>query len=575
MPESILSGQTMVRQSGRHLLAHAESKLSPDVFSHPIWVRFGRIEMPASPRMIDRLQSSSITLGEHDPSGACQVLLICAVYLSNAGCFDKALTAIQQAMGLAKRNGLVKEAIWATWGASAICVQQGNSRGAASHLEDLQDILVQQNEWVLADFVEVIKQPLDQFITASKSGENGTLFDELSDDLLAFTIDWLQHWGAPKNGIVSNFDHFSRHLSSNQSIIHSAKSWQIFWSVFLFLVKRFLKPSWAEYNDNSPPNNNPSPVSISTTLPKHETNFDGDIKNNTDSSQFSVTSSHTSNSEIPKATKTSRNRKSGSKNKKGGIKKSIVINVFAQMLGPFNLIIQDSHLKLPHSRGLSIFKYLSLHHKQDTPREVLMDIFWPEATPASARNSLNVTLYGLRQSLHSVTELEVIRFEDGAYGLASEMELWLDVEEFEHCVNQGLRLEEQNQLTKAVTEYEIAVNLYRGDFLADTPYEGWTVFERERLRIAYLDTLDHLSQIYFGQERYAACTNLCQLILNRDLCREDAHCRLMRCYSRLGQGPLALRQYQICVEALKSELEVDPAPEMSQLYEQIRRHEPV
>ncbi len=103
-----------------------------------------------------------------------------------------------------------------------------------------------------------------------------------------------------------------------------------------------------------------------------------------------------------------------------------------------------------------------------------------------------------------------------------------------------------------MTEYEIAINLYRGDFLSDTPYDSWTVLDRERLRISYLETLDHLSQIYFSQERYSACAPLCQLILSRDLCREDAHCRLMQCYSRLGQGPLALRQYQICVEALRS-----------------------
>jgi DNA-binding SARP family transcriptional activator len=153
------------------------------------------------------------------------------------------------------------------------------------------------------------------------------------------------------------------------------------------------------------------------------------------------------------------------------------------------------------------------------------------------------------------------------------MELWLDVEEFEHCVEQGQRLESQLQITEAIAEYEIAINLYRGDFLAENPYEGWTVLERERLRITYLDTLDHLSQIYFDQERYGLCVTLCQLILNRDLCREDAHCRLMRCYSRLGQGPLALRQYQICAEALQTELEVVPAPETTEIYERIHRHE--
>jgi two-component SAPR family response regulator len=167
----------------------------------------------------------------------------------------------------------------------------------------------------------------------------------------------------------------------------------------------------------------------------------------------------------------------------------------------------------------------------------------------------------------------MVCYEDGAYGLTSNLEVWLDVEEFDRCIKEGQRQETWHQLTAAVAEYEIAVNLYRGDLLAETPYEEWIVLERERLRIAYLDMLDRVSQIYFRQERYTACISACQLILTRDMCREDAHCRLMQCYSRLGQTPLALRQYQICVDALRAELEVDPACETTKLYENIRRRE--
>jgi DNA-binding SARP family transcriptional activator len=49
----------------------------------------------------------------------------------------------------------------------------------------------------------------------------------------------------------------------------------------------------------------------------------------------------------------------------------------------------------------------------------------------------------------------------------------------------------------------------------------------------------------------------------------------MRCYSRQGQQHLALRQYQICVEALRLELDVAPAPATTQLVEQIRQHKRV
>jgi DNA-binding SARP family transcriptional activator len=63
---------------------------------------------------------------------------------------------------------------------------------------------------------------------------------------------------------------------------------------------------------------------------------------------------------------------------------------------------------------------------------------------------------------------------------------------------------------------------------------------------------------------------LCQLILNRDSCREDTHRQLIRCYSRQGQRHLALRQFQFCQDALNNELDIDPEPATIQLIERIR-----
>jgi DNA-binding SARP family transcriptional activator len=245
------------------------------------------------------------------------------------------------------------------------------------------------------------------------------------------------------------------------------------------------------------------------------------------------------------------------------------------MLGAFSVSIGDLAVKLPASRGLSMFKYLLLHHKQKVPREVFMDTFWPDVEPETARNNLNVAIHSLRKALRAAVFLPVILFEDGAYGLEPNLQVWLDVEEFERCAKAGQQFESRDQLRAAVAEYETAVSLYQGDFLEQNPYDEWTVMDRERLRVAYLDTLDRLSQIYFNQGRYAACITVCQLILSRDLCREDAHCLLMRCYSRQRQPHLALYQYQVCVEALRGELQVDPAPETTQLYNRIRRRESV
>ena len=252
-----------------------------------------------------------------------------------------------------------------------------------------------------------------------------------------------------------------------------------------------------------------------------------------------------------------------------------MIPVAVQMLGEFALVIGDKPVKLPSSRGLSLLKYLLLHHERNNTRDILMDTFWPDAGSVTARNSLNVAMHSLRKSLHDVVPYPMIKFEDGTYGLESNLQIWLDVDEFQKCVKAGQQYEARDKLAEAVAEHETAVSLYQGDLLEQNPYEEWTVLERERLRIIYLETLDRLSQIYFSQDRYTACRTVCQLILVRDRCREDAHCLLMRCYSRQGQNNLALRQYQICVEALLGELQVEPASETTQLYNRIRRREQV
>jgi DNA-binding SARP family transcriptional activator len=229
----------------------------------------------------------------------------------------------------------------------------------------------------------------------------------------------------------------------------------------------------------------------------------------------------------------------------------------------------------PSGRGRSLFKYLLVHRDLWPQREALMEVFWPEASPAAARNSLNVAVHGLRRALRAAADVPVVVLRDGAYRLAEDLTLWVDVDEFERHAGAGRRLEAAGGHAGAVAEYELAASLYGGDLLADDPYEDWPVLARERLRLAHLDVLDRLSRLHFDQGRYGASASLCLDLLERDACREDAHRRLIRCYSRQGHAHLALRQYRACAATLRAELGVDPAPSTVRLHEAIRRHQPV
>jgi DNA-binding SARP family transcriptional activator len=246
------------------------------------------------------------------------------------------------------------------------------------------------------------------------------------------------------------------------------------------------------------------------------------------------------------------------------------------LLGPLCVAVDDVPVgDWPSARCRSLFGYLLTHREPWPSREVLMEVFWPESSPEASRNSLNVAIHGLRRTLRTVTDQRVVVHGGGTYGIHPDLQLWLDVEEFESRVEHGRRREEAGDAGRATREYEYADGLYRGDFLADDLYEEWAALTRDRLRLAHLDALSNLSNLHFSAGRYAACAALCQRITECDPCREDAHRRLMRCYSRQGQSHLALMQYRACAEALAAELGVDADPATTGLHDQIRRHEPV
>jgi DNA-binding SARP family transcriptional activator len=251
---------------------------------------------------------------------------------------------------------------------------------------------------------------------------------------------------------------------------------------------------------------------------------------------------------------------------------TLAVHLLGQLRVSLNGVVVDDW---PNGRGRSLFKYLLTHRDPWPQREVLMEVFWPSSPPAAARNSLNVAVHGLRRALRAATDVPVIVLHDGTYRLAPDVRLWLDVEEFERHVQGGHRLETASEQAGAIAEYKLAAELYQGDFLADDPYEEWPVLTREHLRLTYLDLLDRLSRLYLGQGSYAACVAVCRRIIQQDNCREDAHVRLIRCYSRQGLTHLALRQYLACAAALRAELDIDPAPATVRLQAAIRRHEAV
>ncbi|HEY5731345.1 MAG TPA: BTAD domain-containing putative transcriptional regulator [Anaerolineales bacterium] len=215
-------------------------------------------------------------------------------------------------------------------------------------------------------------------------------------------------------------------------------------------------------------------------------------------------------------------------------------------------------------KSRQLFQLLLTYRHSPLDRDQICEHLWPEADPAIAQRNFKITLNTLYQVLEperdAGSESAYILREGTTYGLRPNADLWLDAEEFV-------------KLVKGAKENPIllqqAVDLFAGEFLPDAIYENWAAEERERLSALFLETADHLTEMRIGQKRFTEAVDLCQRILSQDNCWERAYRHSMLAYEGLGDRGQVGRTYQRCVQTLRDELNVSPAPETLKLYEKL------
>jgi len=237
------------------------------------------------------------------------------------------------------------------------------------------------------------------------------------------------------------------------------------------------------------------------------------------------------------------------------------------LLGGFQAAeLPDRNVVLPTRKTQALLAYLAVPAGRAHSRESLGALLWGDVPEPQARASVRVALYRLRKALPSaVRSLSV----DGEMVALRPGAVSIDVAVFEQLCADGTPL----ALARAV-------ELYRGELLAglsvsESPFEEWLMVQRERLRELALHALARLltHQRETGATEAAIATAL--QLLSLDPAREPVHRILMRLYAGLGRRSAALRQYQVCLNAVRREFRAAPTPETQHLFEEIVRQRPV
>jgi DNA-binding SARP family transcriptional activator len=230
-----------------------------------------------------------------------------------------------------------------------------------------------------------------------------------------------------------------------------------------------------------------------------------------------------------------------------------------------------------HRTAKLLFEYLISKSGAPVTRESLMELLWPCQPPKSSLANLKVAIYHLRETLKPLftNNINPIVYREGRYLINTEIKVTIDFLEFESRWKMAKALEKEGKLAEAKSEFESAERLYTGDFLGDELYEDWTIPTREALKDLYMLTLDKLADFAIGSADYETAISICNKILVKDSCKEDAYRKIMLCYYRLGQTHKALRCFENCRQVINIELGVDVSHETQAICEKIKTGQPI
>lgn len=242
--------------------------------------------------------------------------------------------------------------------------------------------------------------------------------------------------------------------------------------------------------------------------------------------------------------------------------------------GHFRVTIDDQPVeRWESSRARTIFKYLAVRRTTPAPKELLAELFWHESEPDLTRRSLHQAIYCLRQSLKRVApDLSLVLFANDCYYLNPEVTMWVDSEEFTRLIDTARTRLAAGDQAAAMNAYATAVDLVRGEFLEEERYEAWAEELRHTYQAMVSEAMHRLASYYASQREFATAVLYAQRILAQERCDEEAHLLLMRAYVAQGLRHLAVRQYQTCLNALRTELGLDPSPELEQFYRRTCSH---
>src|SRR5262249_27754992 len=224
------------------------------------------------------------------------------------------------------------------------------------------------------------------------------------------------------------------------------------------------------------------------------------------------------------------------------------------LFGGFEVWLNSARIPTLPKKVEALLAYLALNIGRPQMRDKLAALLWGETGDVQARNNLRQAFYVLRRQFGSIgSTAPPILLTAGDTVTLNAAAVDVDAVEFQLLIAKG-----------TPNELQRAVNLYKGDLLeglnvTESPFEQWLLVQRERLREFVNDALRQLLAFHIGTTSSEAAIQTAVQLLALDPLQEEVHRCLMRLYAGQERWGAVQRQYRVCLETLRRELNATPA----------------
>ena len=210
-------------------------------------------------------------------------------------------------------------------------------------------------------------------------------------------------------------------------------------------------------------------------------------------------------------------------------------------------------------RTIALLGYL-VAERRPIARSHLAALFWPDDEPSKGRGNLRRELHNLGKIFPNCWQLDrqTVAFTPST-DLNVDIYILLELENHGHWIE--------------------AADLLGGEFLEalyldnNLEFENWLAGERERWRWRTETILTRVIEGHIRRGRYRDALQNGQRLLQFAPWKEETHRQVMRLLTWSGQRGAALRQFDVCQQALLNDLGVEPTEKTIALFQQIQAGE--